>query len=102
MDVIQGRNLNKAKAYIALDAYIIIGTHNESLYAMLNGEIKNCTVVEGPNSATTWGHAIINDDTALLIFKTELPKGKRERYHTILVTRTPGRAWKIRNWHVSN
>jgi TonB family protein len=103
MNIIQGRNIDKAKLSVSPEAYVIDGNHYENLYAVLNGEVKTCRVVDGPDSKIPFFNAVVTDDmtAASMVFKSVLTGGKRERYHTVLILRQPGGDWKIRSWHVS-
>jgi hypothetical protein len=103
LNIIQGSKLDRAKASVEPGAYIIDGNHYENLVAVLNGEVRTCKVVEGPDSQIRFFHGYINDDVtwASLVIKTAFANGKRERYHTIQFVRQPGGEWKIKSWHVS-
>jgi TonB family protein len=103
MNIIQGRKLAQAKATVDPGAYIIDGNHYANLLAVLNGEVKTCKVVEGPDSEILFLNVYENEEmtTASMIIKTVYDHGTHERYHTVLIIRQPGGEWKIRSWHVS-
>ena len=103
INIIQGSKLEQMKSSVAPEAYVIDGNHYENLYAVLNGEVKTCKVVQGPNSKIPFFNAYVTDDmnAASVVLKSVSANGKRERYHTVLIVRQPGGDWKIRSWHVS-
>jgi TonB family protein len=103
MNIIHGRKREEVKATIEPDAYIIDDNHYENLYAVLNGEIKTCNVVEGSGSEMSYFHAYLTEEmtAASLVLKTTSANGRRVRFHTVLIVKQPGGEWKIKSWHVS-
>ncbi len=103
MDIIRGRNLQQAKSSISPDAYVIDGNHYENLWAVVNGEKKECKIIEGLKSQLVFENLNITEknNAAFLILKTISDGGKKERYHSIVFFRMPEGDWKIRSWHVS-
>ncbi len=103
MDIIRGRNLDISKQSVSPEAYVIDGNHYESLWAVLNGEKKECKIVEGMKSQFVLEHLNITEknNAAFLILKTVSGTNNKERYHSIVFFRMPAGDWKIVSWHVS-
>jgi TonB family protein len=102
-NIIHGSKLDQAKLSVAPEAYVIDGNHYENLFAVLNGEVKTCKVVEGPGAKIPFMSAYVTDDmtAASVVLKSVSSNGKRERYHTVLLTKQSGGEWKVKSWHVS-
>jgi TonB family protein len=102
-NIIQGGNLEKAKSSIDPGAYVIDGNRYENLWAVLNGEVKTCHVVEGADAKISYFNVFVTDDmsTACMVIKSISADGKRERYNTVLFVKQPTGEWKVKSWHVS-
>ena len=102
-NILQGKDIASAKKSIKEGAHLIYKGAIENLYAVLNGERKNVHLVEGKESSCTWMNMNITDDgkSALVVWRSSLPKEKTKRMHTITLSRGDDNTWKITHWHVS-
>jgi protein TonB len=100
--VLQGTDIEKSKECIAKKADLIYGKEQVNLLEVLNGKYPRIKLVEGNESLclNENTHAF-NENTAFVIWKSKLPKGKGERFHTIEFLNTKDYGWKIVHWHVS-
>ncbi len=101
-DILEGRSLQKAKASIAPDAYIIDGTNYESLIGAINGEFKDSRLIEGSAFKMVFEHLTFAPDNtaAFMTLITSSPDQSRQ-YHSIVFFKNHDGQWKIVSWHVS-
>lgn len=102
-NILKGKDLNIAKSSVDVEAYLIDGTHFESLRGVMNGEPGHCKLVEGAESKTAYEQLTITDDRSAgyMVVKTQTPR-LGERFHSVVFFADSDKHWKIRSWHISN
>jgi len=102
-NILKGTELEKAKKYIGKAALLIYNAKTVNLYSVLNGEHKDVHLTEGKETQCVNFNVNITDggNSALIVWTSELPKGKNKRIHSILLSKGKADEWKIIHWHVS-
>jgi hypothetical protein len=102
-NILKGKELENAKKYIGTEALLIYNTKTENLYSVVNGEHKDIRLAEGKDVKCVNFKINITGGgrSALIVWTSELSKGKNKRIHSILLSRAPENTWKIIHWHVS-
>jgi hypothetical protein len=102
-NILKGTEIDKAKKYVGNKALLIYKTKIENLYSVLNGEHNDIHLTEGKETKCVNFNVKITDGgkSALIVWNSELPKGKNQRVHSILLSKTVENTWKIVHWHVS-
>jgi len=102
-NILKGTEIEKAKHFVSKSALLVYNKETYNLYGVLNGEYKNIHLTEDKESQCVFVNIKINDDksSALIIWKSSVSKGKKERIHSIVLTKTSSYEWKIFHWHVS-
>ena len=102
-NILKGTELEKAKKYVGKTALLIYNTKTENLYSVLNGEHKDMRLTEGKGTQCVNFIVNITDggNSALIVWTSELPKGKNKRIHSIVLSKNSAKEWQINHWHVS-
>ncbi|MGA3243193.1 MAG: energy transducer TonB [Bacteroidota bacterium] len=103
-DILKGDISDSLKSYVDIGAYAVIGNRYEHLYSMIFDQPKSSLLTEGHDSKANFSHTLIDDsgDSAFFVLKTNPGKGKADRYHTVVLMKSPDGQWKIRGWHTAN
>ncbi len=88
---------------ISSSAVIVIDHEDAILSTFLTDKTKRARLVEGEGSKVVFSKMQLNEskNTAILVMKTEPPKGKKTRMHTIVLTKSTDGKWQIQGWHIS-
>lgn len=102
-NILKGTEIDKAKKYVGNTAVLIYKTKMVNLYSVLNGEHSDIHLTEGKETKCVNFNINITGggESALIVWNSELPKGKNKRVHSILLSKAPENMWKIVHWHVS-
>ncbi len=102
-NILKGMELEKAKKYIGKTALLVYNTKTVNLYSVLNGELKDIRLTEGKKAHCMFFNINISDggNSALIVWTSELPKGKNRRVHSIVLSKNAAKDWQISHWHVS-
>ncbi len=102
-NILKGKEIETAKKYIDINASLIYNTKMVNLYSVLNGEYKDVRLTEGKETQCVNFNVNITDggNSALIVWTSELPKGKNKRIHSIVISKGASDEWKITHWHVS-
>ena len=102
-DVIDQKDIAKAKAVLDPKAYMIDGTRFKSILETLRTGRKGNALLAEQTRKITFTKLKIADDGkwAYLVLRTESLKSGNLRYHTILFSRDSAGLWHIEHWHVS-
>jgi TonB family protein len=91
----------KSKEFVAEKADLIFGKQNVNLLDVLNGKYPKIKLVEGKGAVCVESNiSSLGDANALVIWKSKLPAGRGERFHSIQLRKMEN-AWKVIFWHVS-
>lgn len=95
------RGIGGSKNLVAEKADLIFGMQHVDLLAALNGKYPKIKLVEGKDAVCAESYiSSVGEGDALVIWKSKLPAGKGERFHTIQLRKTEN-TWKVVHWHVS-
>jgi len=102
-NILKGKEIEKTKQFVSINATLVYNTKIVNLYSVINGENKNIHLTGDKDSkCVNMNINITNDNsTAIVLWKSSNSQGKKERVHSILLTKTPSNEWKITHWHVS-
>jgi TonB family protein len=102
-NILKGTEIDKAKQIVSKYAFLIYNKETVNLNSVLNGEHKNIRLTEGKDSKCVNIKIDISDkySSGLIIWTSSFDKGKKERVHSIVLTKMPSNEWKISHWHVS-
>ena len=104
LGILRGVVVDSTKNLIDLGAYAVVGNRYEYLYSLIFEKSKRDLLIEGSRSSSNFVSIAVNDseDAALLVLTTHPGDKRAERYHSIVLMKTPMGQWKIRGWHASN
>jgi hypothetical protein len=102
-NILKGKEIEIAKKFIDINASLIYNTKMLNLYSVLNGEYKDVRLNGGKETRCVDFDVNINDGggSALIVCTSELPKGKNKKIHSIVISKSASKEWKITHWHVS-
>jgi hypothetical protein len=103
-DILAGKDLAGHEIGISPGAYLVSGNRCENLHGVISGEVKTCTLNEGPSRAAMSIALKMNDaeDAAYLRLKTQTVEKTDDRYHTIIFMKNSDGRWLIESWHACN
>jgi TonB family protein len=89
------------KKLVTDKADLIYEKQQVNLLDALNGKYPKISLFEGKDAVCVESSvSSLGDGNALVIWKSRLPKGKGERFHTVQLQNIDN-AWKVVHWHVS-
>jgi hypothetical protein len=102
-NILKGEDIEKAKSCIDKNALLVYKNRTVNLQSVLNGKHKDVILTEGKESHCVNINMKISEggSSAVVVWKSRPLKGKNERTHSIVLTKTPSKGWKITHWHVS-
>ncbi|MCX6121210.1 MAG: energy transducer TonB [Ignavibacteriales bacterium] len=102
-NILKGTEIEKARKRVGKEALLIYNTKTENLYSVLNGEHNDIHFTEGKEAKCVNFNIKITDggNSALIVWTSELPKGKNKRIHSIVLSKNAAKDWQIIHWHVS-
>lgn len=103
-NILKGVEIENAKKYVEPSASLIYNNSVENLLSVLNGQQKNVRLTEGKDAKCINIKVKITGggNSGLIVWTSELPKGKNKHIHSIVLTKSASGTWKIINWHVSS
>ena len=101
-NILEGQNLEEAKTQIDPAAYVIVDTNFVSLIGAINGEFKDCKVIEGKGTRIDYEHLTLTpDQTSAYMTLLTYSADKTKHYHSIIFFKSYDDQWKIVSWHIS-
>jgi len=103
-DILKGEISDSLKAYVDIGAYAVIGNRYEHLYSTIFDQPRSGLLTEGHGMKASFSHTLVDDsgDSAFLVIKSNRGTGRPDRYHTVVLMKSPDGQWKIRAWHAGN
>ncbi len=103
-NILKGTDIEKAKKFVNKNALLVYNKETVNLYSVLNGENKNIRLIEGKDTKCMFANIESYDanSSMLVVWKSGASKGKIERVHTILLSKTSSNEWKVVHWHISS
>jgi hypothetical protein len=102
-NILKGKETEKTKRFVSINASLIYKTEIVNLYSVINGENKHIHLTEDKDSKCINMNVNIGDghSSAIVLWKSKYAQGKKERIHSITLSRTSSNEWQITHWHVS-
>ena len=102
-DVIDQKDLAKAKTELGPEAYVIDGGRLGSAFEAVKVRGKGNLLTAERSRRKSFSKVKVFDDgrTAYMILRTESQKSTDPHFHTIIFSKNSSGDWRIEHWHVS-
>lgn len=102
--ILRGEISDSLKSCVDTGAYAVVGNRYESLYSIIFDQPRRGLLIEGRGAEADFSHTLVDNsgDSAFLVIKVKQAKGKPDRYHTVILVKSPDGQWKIQGWHAAN